>query len=41
MPRSIAKEGYIDAGLDDFTEDGYMKSYQELKLRVIKDSWVG
>lgn len=39
VPRSIAKEGYIDAELDDFTEDGYMKSLQELQLRIVKNDW--
>ena len=40
VPRSIAKEGYIDACLDDFVEDGIMKSFQDLQLKVIKQRWV-
>lgn len=39
VPRSIAKEGYIDAELDDFTEQGYMKSLQELQLRIVRNQW--
>ena len=40
VPRSVAKEGFIDAELDDFTEDGYMKRMQEVQLRVIEDRWI-
>ena len=40
VPRSVAKEGFIDPGLDDFTEEGYMKSTQEVQLRVIEDRWI-
>jgi len=40
VPRSVAKEGYLDPGLDDFTEEGYMKAMQDLQLKVIQDRWV-
>lgn len=38
VPRSHTKEGYVDAGLDDFTE-GYMKDTQDLQLRIVQDRW--
>lgn len=40
VPRSLAKEGYMDVGLDDFVEDGYFKSTQAAQLRIIKDRWL-
>ena len=30
----------MDAELDDFTEEGYMKHTQEVQLRVIEDRWI-
>lgn len=36
----MAKEGFVDFGLDDITEEGYLKSTQETQLRVIEDRWV-
>lgn len=38
-PASVAKEGFRDAELDDFVEDGYFKRNQERQLRIIKDRW--
>ena len=40
VPRSVAKEGFIDPGLDDFVEEGLMKSFQEAQLRAIEDRWL-
>ena len=40
VPRSVAKEGFVDAELDDFLEEGYMRSSQEVQLRVIEDRWM-
>ena len=40
VARSVTQEGFVDAGLDDFTEDGYVKSMQELQLRIIDDQWL-
>lgn len=40
VPRSVAREGFFDSGLDGFTEEGYLKVYQDLKLRAIEDKWV-
>jgi hypothetical protein len=40
VPRSLAKEGYMDVGMDDFVEDGIFKSTQEAQLRIIKDHWL-
>lgn len=39
-PRSVAKEGFKDVGMDDHTEDGYFKKTQEVQLRIIGDKWV-
>ena len=39
VPRSVSTQGFIDPDLDDFTQDGLLKSMQELQLRVIEDRW--
>ncbi|KAL4799239.1 hypothetical protein BDV19DRAFT_355487 [Aspergillus venezuelensis] len=42
-PRSVAKEGFKDVGMDDFDgseEGGYFKRTQEVQLRIIEDKWV-
>jgi hypothetical protein len=39
-PRSVAKEGFMDVGNDDHTEEGYFKYTQEVQLRIIEDQWV-
>ncbi|OOQ88484.1 5'-hydroxyaverantin dehydrogenase [Penicillium brasilianum] len=39
-PRSVAKEGFMDVGKDDHTEEGYFKHTQEVQLRIIEDQWV-
>lgn len=39
-PRSVAKEGFMDVGMDDHTEDGYFKKTQQVQLRIIGDKWV-
>jgi hypothetical protein len=41
VPRSVVKEGYMDAQQDDYTEDGYFKRMQEIQLNVIEDRWTG
>lgn len=38
-PRSVAKEGYKDVGMDDHVEDGYFKRTQEIQLDIIEDKW--
>jgi hypothetical protein len=38
-PRSVAKEGYKDVGMDDHIEDGYMKRTQDVQLKIIEDKW--
>ena len=39
VPRSIAKEGFMDFDMDDYTEEGYLKKTQETQLHIIKDEW--
>ncbi|KAL6246282.1 hypothetical protein RBB50_006518 [Rhinocladiella similis] len=40
VPRSKAKEGFMDVGKDDYTEEGYFKTTQETQLVIIEDKWV-
>lgn len=40
VPRSIAKEGYMDVDKDDYTEEGYFKKTQETQLVIIEDKWL-
>lgn len=44
VPRSIAKEGYIDIDKDDYTDDdghdGYLKRTQDTQLTIIEDKWL-
>jgi len=44
VPRSIAKEGYMDIDKDDHTEadghDGYFKRTQDTQLVIIEDKWL-
>lgn len=43
VPRSIAKEGFKDIDMDDYTEDdghgGYFKRTQDTQLVIIEDKW--
>ncbi|KAJ5811452.1 hypothetical protein N7474_007753 [Penicillium riverlandense] len=39
-PKSVASEGFMDFGLDDHTEDGYLKRTQDVQLQIIEDQWV-
>ncbi|CAI7667355.1 unnamed protein product [Penicillium pancosmium] len=38
-PKSVAKEGYKDVGMDDHIEEGYFKRTQEIQLDIIEDKW--
>ncbi|KAE8310455.1 hypothetical protein BDV41DRAFT_590350 [Aspergillus transmontanensis] len=38
-PASVAKEGFMDVDMDDYTE-GYFKKTQDVQLRIIEDRWV-
>ncbi|KAJ5756631.1 hypothetical protein N7533_006174 [Penicillium manginii] len=38
-PKSVAKEGYKDVGMDDHIEEGYFKRTQEIQLAIIEDKW--
>lgn len=38
-PASVAKEGFMDIDMDDYTE-GYFKRTQDVQLRIIEDQWV-
>ncbi|KAL2785991.1 hypothetical protein BJX66DRAFT_347061 [Aspergillus keveii] len=38
-PASVAKEGFMDVDMDDYTE-GYLKKTQDVQLRIIEDRWV-
>ncbi|KAJ5690699.1 hypothetical protein N7462_005091 [Penicillium macrosclerotiorum] len=38
-PQSVAKEGFMDVGMDDHIEDGYFQRTQEVQLRIIEDKW--
>ncbi|GIZ43154.1 hypothetical protein CKM354_000639200 [Cercospora kikuchii] len=40
VPRSLAPQGFMDTGLEDFTEEGFMKATQVSQLNVIKDRWL-
>lgn len=44
VPRSIAKEGYMDVDKDDYTENdghgGYFKKTQDTQLVIIEDKWL-
>lgn len=40
VPRSLAPYGFMDTGLEDFTEEGFMKATQIAQLNVIKDRWL-
>lgn len=40
VPRSAAKEGFMDIDKDDYVDNDYFKRMQETQLRIIKDSWV-
>lgn len=40
VPRSVAKEGYMDPDLDDFVDNKYFVETQKVQLRVIKADWV-
>ncbi|KAF2463902.1 NAD(P)-binding protein [Lindgomyces ingoldianus] len=40
VPRSVAKEGYMDVGKDDYVEEGYFKKTQETQLVIIEDKWL-
>ncbi|KAF2792849.1 NAD(P)-binding protein [Melanomma pulvis-pyrius CBS 109.77] len=44
VPRSIAKEGYMDIDKDDYTEEdghkGYFKRTQDTQLVIIEDKWL-
>jgi hypothetical protein len=42
VPRAVASEGFVDANIDDFTDDKheYLINMQEVQLRVIKDQWL-
>jgi hypothetical protein len=42
-PRSVAKEGFMDIGRDDYLdtkEDAYFKKTQEIQLVIIEDKWL-
>jgi len=39
-PRSLAKEGFKDADMDDYKEEGYFKKTQETQLVIIEDKWL-
>ena len=39
VPRSQAKEGFMDVDKDDYKEDGYFKKTQETQLVIIEDKW--
>lgn len=39
VPRSIAQEGFVDAGKDDHKDDPYFEKTQETQLIVIEDQW--
>lgn len=38
-PKSVAKEGFKDVGMDDHIEEGYFKRNQEIQLSIIDDRW--
>ncbi|OJJ81307.1 uncharacterized protein ASPGLDRAFT_132816 [Aspergillus glaucus CBS 516.65] len=38
-PKSVAKEGFRDVGMDDHIEEGYFKRNQEVQLSIIEDRW--
>lgn len=44
VPRSIAKEGFMDVDKDDYTKEdghgGYFKRTQDTQLVIIEDKWV-
>jgi hypothetical protein len=40
VPRSQAKQGFMDVDQDDYTEEGYFKKTQETQLVIIEDQWV-
>jgi hypothetical protein len=40
VPRRVAKEGFVDAGMDDHVQDGYVKSMQKVQLNIIKERWI-
>lgn len=39
VPRSVVKEGWMDAQQDDYTEKTYFERMQEIQLRVIEERW--
>ncbi|KAK5049528.1 hypothetical protein LTR84_004457 [Exophiala bonariae] len=39
VPRSQAKEGFMDVDKDDYKEEGYFKKTQETQLVIIEDKW--
>jgi len=39
VPRSVAKEGFMDFDKDDYIEEGYFKKTQVTQLHIIKDEW--
>jgi len=39
VPRSQAKEGFMDVDKDDYKEDDYFKKTQETQLVIIEDKW--
>ena len=40
VPRSEAKEGFMDVDKDDYAEEGYFKQNQDTQLRIIEDKWI-
>ena len=39
VPRSEAKEGWMEAQQDDYTKENYFQRMQEIQLRVIDGKW--
>lgn len=40
VPRSQAKEGFMDVDKDDYKEDDYFKKTQKIQLEIIEDKWL-
>ena len=43
VPRSLAKEGFMDVDRDDYRdteEDAFMKKTQATQLAIIEDKWL-
>ena len=40
VPKSQAKEGFMDVDKYDYKEEGYFKTTQETQLAIIEDRWL-